>query len=140
MWGVTSDQRQPAHSSTTLGHEMSLAGGHLTEGQPAHSSTTLGHETSLSLLGVYLVYVTKVITHMATRCLCLGRLRLTFCLIGSHPASQLAICNGPANQPCDKISTCQAFGWSGGGRKTRNLTTLDPSPGSQHSHWFPLGE
>ena len=27
----------------------------------------------------------------------------------------------------------------GGGRWTGSLTTLVPSPGSQHSHWFPLG-
>ena len=54
------------------------------------------------------VYVTKVVTHIATWCLCLGRVRLTFCLIGSQPTS----CNWPANQPCDKISTCQLLGWS----------------------------
>ena len=41
-----------------------------------------------------------------------GRVRLTFCVIGGQPASQLASCNWPANQPCDKISTCQALGWS----------------------------
>ena len=27
----------------------------------------------------------------------------------------------------------------GGGSWTRSPTTLGPSPGSQHSHWFPLG-
>ena len=37
---------------------------------------------------------------------------MTSCLIGSQPASQLASCNWPANQPCDKISTCLAAGWS----------------------------
>ena len=26
-----------------------------------------------------------------------------------------------------------------GGRWTGSLTALGPSPGSQHSHWFPLG-
>ena len=26
-----------------------------------------------------------------------------------------------------------------GGRRTRSPTTLGPSPGSHHSHWFPLG-
>ena len=26
-----------------------------------------------------------------------------------------------------------------GGKWTGSLTTLGPSPGSQHSHWFPLG-
>ena len=37
---------------------------------------------------------------------------MTFCVIGSQPASQLASCNWPANQPCDKISTSQAVSWS----------------------------
>ena len=32
---------------------------------------------------------------------------------------------------------CQ--GCIGGGKWTGSLTTLGPSPGSQHSHWFPLG-
>ena len=41
-----------------------------------------------------------------------GRVRLTFCLIGSQLASQLGSCNWPANHPCDKISSCQALGWS----------------------------
>ena len=27
----------------------------------------------------------------------------------------------------------------GGGKWTGSLTTLGPSPGSKHSHWFPLG-
>ena len=31
------------------------------------------------------------------------------------------------------------MGCIGGGRWTGRLPTLDPSPGSQHSHWFPLG-
>ena len=31
------------------------------------------------------------------------------------------------------------WGCIGGGRWTGSLTTLGPSPGSQHSHWFPLG-
>ena len=41
-----------------------------------------------------------------------GWVRLTFCVLGSQPACQLTSCNWPANQPCDKISTCQALGWS----------------------------
>ena len=68
-----------------------------------------------------------------------GRVRLIFCLTGSQPASKLASYNWPANQPCDKISTCEALGWSDGGRRTGSPTTLGPSPGSQHSHWFPFG-
>ena len=116
-----------------------MGGLHLTKCQPAHSSTTLGHEMSLPVKRVHLVYVTEVITHIATRCLCLGRVRLTFCLTGHQPASQLACCKWPANQPCDKISTSHTLGWSDGGRRTGSLTTLDPCPGSQHSHCFPLG-
>ena len=84
---------------------------------------------------VHLVYVTKVITQIATRCLSLGWVKLTFCLIGSQPTSQLASFNWPANQPCDKISTYQVLGWSDGGR-TGSPTTLGPSPRSQHSHWL----
>ena len=29
-------------------------------------------------------------------------------------------------------------GYIGGGKWTGSLTTLGPSPGSQHFHWFPL--
>ena len=52
---------------------------------------------------------------MATKCISCGvmsdlRVRLTFCAIGSQSASQLASCNWPANQPCDKISTLSGFG------------------------------
>ena len=110
-----------------------------TEGQPVHSSNKLGHK--MSLLGDgNLVYVTKVVTCMTTKIVfAWERVRLTFCLIGSQPASQLTSCNWPANQLCDKISICQALGWSDGGRGIGSLTTLGPSPGSQHSHWFPLG-
>ena len=65
---------------------------------------------------------------------------MKFCLIGSQPANQLSSCNWLANQPCDKISTCQVFGWSDiWWRWTGSLTTLSPNPQSQHSHWFPLG-
>ena len=34
--------------------------------------------------------------------------------------------------------TSRGVGGIGGGRWTGSLTTLGPSPGSQHSHWFPL--
>ena len=128
---------------------------------------------------------------LATRCLYYGGVYLSsgqlhLHLIGSQPASQLASCNWPANQPCDKISTCQTSGWSDmwwqgasgwhfvwyavsqpvslpaaigqptshvtryqpvrlwvgqifGGRMTGSPTTMGPSPGYQHSHWFPFG-
>ena len=93
---------------------------------------------SLLRMGVHLVYVTKVITCMATRYLCLGE-GMVDILFDRQSASQLASCKWPANQPCDKISTCKALGWSDDGRRTGSLTTLGPSPGSQHSHQFPLG-
>ena len=84
--------------------------------------------------------MTKVVTHMATRCLCLGRVSLTFCLIGSQPATQLASCNWPANQPCDKISASQAWNWSDiWWQEDWEPHHIGPIPGSQHSHWFPLG-
>ena len=55
--------------------------------------------------------------------------------------NQSASCTWPANQPCNKMSTYQTLGWPDRwwGR-TVGLTTLGPSPGSQHSHWFPFGE
>ena len=41
-----------------------------------------------------------------------GLVRLTFCVLGSQPTSQLASCNWLGNQACDKISICEALGWS----------------------------
>ena len=41
-----------------------------------------------------------------------GWVSLTFCVLGSQPASQLASCNWPGNQPCNKILIWQALGWS----------------------------
>ena len=38
---------------------------------------------------------------------------------------------------CLGCQGCQ--GCMGGGKWTGRLTTLGPSPGSQHSHWFPWG-
>ena len=35
------------------------------------------------------------------------------------------------------VGGCQGVYW--GGKWTGSPTTLGPSPGSQHSHWFPLG-
>ena len=58
------------------------------------------------------VYMTNVVTHMATRCFCLEGGSGWHFVLGSQPANQLASCNRPANQPCHKISTCQALGWS----------------------------
>ena len=66
--------------------------------------------------------------------------RLTFCLIGSQPASQLASCNWPANQPCDEISTCQALCWSDiWWQENRDPNHIGPQSSVQHSYWFPLG-
>ena len=53
---------------------------HLTTGLCDQSSCTLGHKMSLPK----------------------GRVRLTFCSIGSQPARQLASCNWPAKRSCDK--------------------------------------
>ena len=81
-----------------------------------------------------------VAIHLATRCFYLGRVRLTFCLIGSQPASQLANCNWSANQPCDKISTSQALGWSDSWwQKTGGLTTLAPVQGPSTPTSSPWG-
>ena len=92
---------------------------HLTTGLCDHSSHILGSKMSLPQ----------------------SRVRLTFCTIGSQPKSQLASCNWPANQPCDKIPTCLIAGWSDSWwQEDRGLITLGPCAGSQHSHWFPLEE
>ena len=37
------------------------------------------------------------------------------------------------------IKGCRVSGMHWGGKWTWSLTTLGPSPGSQHSQWFPLG-
>ena len=87
--GVHLIKCHPAQSSTKLGHEMSLWGVHLTTGLCDQSSHTWPQYVSAQ-----------------------GWVRLTFCAIGSQPANQLASCNWPVNQPCGKISTCQAVGWS----------------------------
>ena len=72
-----------------------------------------------------------------------GRFRLTFCLLGSQPASQLASLPAAIVQPASHVARYQPVRlWVGhicGGRRTRSPNTLGPSPGSQHSHWFPLG-
>ena len=48
----------------------------------------------------------EVISHLATRCLCLeGQVEI---LLDSQPAN----CNWPANQPCAKMLTFQTSGWS----------------------------
>ena len=52
---------------------------------------------------------------LATRCLYQGgmsdhRVRLTFCAIGSQPASQLASCNWPANHHVTRYQTLSGFG------------------------------
>ena len=78
--------------------EVSCGGLHLTEGQPAHSSTTLGHD--MSLPGGW-----------GTSGLCdqshhtwpqdvsaWGRVRVTFCLIGSQPASLPAAIAQPTSE------------------------------------------
>ena len=100
----------------------------------------LGHEMSLLGEGGYIWSMWPKSSHTWSQAVSAwGRVRLKFCSIGSQPASQLASCNWSANKPYDKISTCQALGWSDGGRRTGSPTTLGPSPGSQHYHWFPLG-
>ena len=112
--------------------------GSMTGGQPAHSNTSLGLEMCL-LGGTSGVCDQSCHTHGNKMSLPGRRVRLTLCLIGSQPASQLASCNWSSNQLCDKISTCQALSWSDGGRRIWGPSTLGPSPGSQHSQWFPLG-
>ena len=79
--------------------------------------------------------VTKVVTHMAIRCLYLGECQVDICSIGSQPAA--------TGQPTSLVTNYQPFRlWNGqifGGRRTGRLTTLGTSPGSQRYHWFPFG-
>ena len=103
-------------SSITLGHKISLSRGvHLTEGQPDQSSNTLSHQMSLLGEGSGYDFVRWSI---------------------SQPAA--------IGQPTSHVQKCQPVRlWVGqivGGGRTGGLTTLGLSPGSQHSHWFPLGE
>ena len=79
-------------------------GGHLTIGQLDWHSNTLGHK--MSVWGVIWpqVNLTKVVTHLAW-----GRNRLTFCLIGSQPASQLHLAGQAAMWKNVNLSD---FGWS----------------------------
>ena len=138
--------------SVTLGHQMPLPGsiGGMSDDRPAWpTGWPKGKLTwDASIGGVHLtdIHLTTSLcdqcshTHGHQMSLHWGWIRLIFCLLGSQPASQLARCDWPTSWPCDKISTCQALvGQICGGRRTRGLTTLGPSPGSQHSHWFPLG-
>ena len=75
-----------------------------------------------------------VVLHLATRCLCLeGRGGLTCCLTASQPAA--------IGKPTSHMQKCQPVrpqvGHIVGGGRTGGPTTLGPSLGSQHSHWFP---
>ena len=156
---------------------------HLTTGQSdAKADQMAGWTAVVPLLvtrclswGVHLTtgHLTKVVTHMPTRCVCLGeRVSLTFFVIGSQPAShmtryqpvrlwvgqifgdregqvdilfdrQSASLPAAIGQPTTHMTRYQPVKlWVGqifGGRRTGSLTTLGPCPGSQHSHWFPLG-
>ena len=57
-------------------------------------------------------------------------------------ARQSASLPAAIGQPTSQVTRYQPVRlWVGvicGGRRTRSSTTLGPSPGSQHSHWFPL--
>ena len=78
------------------------------------------------------VNLITLVTNLATRCICLGEGQVDI-LWDSQPA-----------QPTSHVKTCQPVRlWVGhivGSMRTGGPTTLGPSLGSQHSHWFPLGE
>ena len=82
-------------SSITLGHKMSLLGVHWTKGQADQNSKTPGHKMSLPGGGSGWHFVRQAVSQPA-----------------SQPACQPASCNWPANQPGEKMSTCQTSGWS----------------------------
>ena len=74
-------------------------------------------------------------THGHQMSLHVGWVRLAFCVLGSQPAA--------TGQAISHVTRYQPVRlWVGqicGGRGTMSLTTLGPSPGSQHSYWFSLG-
>ena len=58
----------------------------------------------------------------------------------SQPASLPAAIGQPTSHVTKYQPVRLQVGQIVGGRRTGGLTTLGPWPGSQHSHWFPLGE
>ena len=141
QWGVHLTWCWPDLTSDQMQTWAKVSWGvHLTEGQPAHSSITLGHKVSLPGRGVHLVYVNKVVTHMATRCLCLGEGKVDI-LFNRHPASHLASLPAAIGQPTSYVTKYQPVRlWVGQMMAgTGSPTTLGPSPGSKQFHWFPLG-
>ena len=62
--------------------------------------------------------------------------------VGTQGPAGVGAVSGALGAPrgCKGIGTIRGCrGCIGGGRWTGSLTTLGPSPGSQHCHWFPLG-
>ena len=57
--------------------------------------------------------------------------------MGSHSGVG-AIRGHQGSQGCRGVRGCRGVSDAWGGKWTESLTTLGPSPGSQHSHWFPL--
>ena len=93
-------------------------GVHLTTGLCDHSSHTYGHRMSLPGEGQVDILFDRQ--------------------SASQPACHLQLASQPAMWQHVNMSRL----WVGqifGGRGTGSSTTLVPSPGSQHSHWFPLG-
>ena len=58
--------------------------------------------------------------------------------IGAPRGCQGVGTQGPAGYRWHQVGH-RGVGGIGGGRWTGSPTTLGPSPGSQHSHWLPLG-
>ena len=74
---------------------------------------------------------------MTTRCLCLGKGQVDILFDGQLASQPAAI-----GQPTSNVTKYQhvrlQIGQIVGGRRTGSLTTLGPSPWSQHFHLFPF--
>ena len=141
--------------SVTPGHQMPLPGytgsGDMSDDMPARPTGWPNGKLTwdASTGGVHLTEV-HVTTGLYDQCshtpghqmsLHGGMVRLTFCLLGSQPASQLANCNWPASQLCDKISTCQALGWSDiWWQEDREPNYIGPQSSVPSLPLVPLGE
>ena len=98
----------------SLGHKMSPLWVHWTTGLCDQNSHT--HDHKMSLPGK-------------------GQVDISF---NRQSASLPAAIGQPTSHVTKHQPVGLMVGQIVGGRRTGSLTTLGPSPGSQHSHWFPL--
>ena len=133
-WRIHLTRDQSDQSSNTLGHKMSLLAVHLTQGGTSDQRsawpkdlTKMSTWPEASPTGGYIwpeVNLTKVVTHMATRCLCWQyiwkKVSLTQSLAKCQPEPKPHLWGGPSDQRSDwlkdlsKMSTwpeASTMGW-----------------------------